>query len=162
MADVICNTSPLQYLHQVKHLHLLPALADSVIVPPAVLTELEEGRRLGVELPSPRDLLWAVVREPVSAPAAPLVAHLGPGETQVLMLALETPGTIVVLDDALARRFAETRSIPLIGTLGLLLSAKRLGMIAAIEPLLDDLQALRFRLSLSTRTSVLMLAGEGD
>jgi hypothetical protein len=78
------------------------------------------------------------------------------------MLALETPGTIVVLDDALARRFAETRSIPLIGTLGLLLSAKRLGMIAAIEPLLDDLQALRFRLSLSTRTSVLMLAGEGD
>jgi predicted nucleic acid-binding protein len=33
LPNVICNTSPLQYLHQIGHLDLLPQLAGSVIVP---------------------------------------------------------------------------------------------------------------------------------
>ena len=31
MSEVVCNTSPLQYLHQLGLLHLLPALAPKVI-----------------------------------------------------------------------------------------------------------------------------------
>jgi predicted nucleic acid-binding protein len=41
--DVISNTSPLQYLHQVGLLHLLPALFGQVYVPDAVVLELEGG-----------------------------------------------------------------------------------------------------------------------
>ena len=91
----------------------------------------------------------------------PLVTDLGPGETEVLMLALELEDAIVVLDDGLARRVAETRGIRLTGTLGLLLAAKRAGLVPAITPVLDQLESLRFRVAPHTRTAVIRLAGEG-
>lgn len=76
------------------------------------------------------------------------------------MLALESPGTVVILDDALARRFAESLRIPFTGTLGLLLDAKKLGLLQTLEPCLERLQALGFRLSAQTRSVVLDRAGE--
>jgi predicted nucleic acid-binding protein len=76
------------------------------------------------------------------------------------MLALELPEAIVVLDDALARRVAETLNIRLTGTLGLLLDAKKAGLIPSVRPVLDQLQALRFRLAPHTRLAILRLAGE--
>jgi len=42
----------------------------------------------------------------------------------------------------------------------LLLDAKRAGLIPAVGPLLDQLDALRFRVAPHTRTAVLKLAGE--
>jgi predicted nucleic acid-binding protein len=160
LSDVICNTSPIQYLHQLELLHILRALAGGVIVPPAVVDELAEGRALGVNLPDLTALDWVTVRRPVSELAVPLVTNLGPGETEVLMLALESRKAVVVLDDALARRVAETLGLRLTGTLGLLLDAKRAGLIPAVGPLLDQLQALRFRVAPHTRAAVLKLAGE--
>jgi len=157
---VICDTSALQYLHQLGLLHILPALTEEVIVPPAVVDELAAGRALGVNLPDLSELAWVSVHRPISAPALPLVTDLGPGETQVLMLALELPEAVAVLDDALARRVAEALNLRLIGTLGLLIDAKRKGLISAVEPWLDQLQALRFRLAPVTRNAVLKLAGE--
>ena len=49
MRDVICNTSPLHYLHQVDLIHLLPKLFESVQTPPAVVAELAEGKRQKAE-----------------------------------------------------------------------------------------------------------------
>jgi hypothetical protein len=51
MREVISNTSPLQYLHQLRQLHLLVDMYQSVTVPPAVVGELLEGRRNGIDLP---------------------------------------------------------------------------------------------------------------
>jgi len=160
LPDVICDTSPLQYLYQIGQLEILPSLARRVIVPAAVEKELAAGRRLGVALPDLETLSWVTLRQPVSRRALPLITDLGPGETEVLMIALESPDPIVVLDDALARSFAESLNIRLTGTIGLLLDAKRAGLIDRLAPFLDQLQALRFRLSVQTRRSVLRLAGE--
>jgi predicted nucleic acid-binding protein len=160
LPDLICDTSPLQYLHQLDLLSVLSALAERVIVPPSVIEELEVGHRLGVSLPDVTTLDWVTVRQPTSKAALPLVTDLGPGETQVLMLALESPEAVAVLDDALAHRVAETLGLRLTGTLGLLLDAKRAGLVEVVAPLLDRLQALRFRLALHTRAAVLRLAGE--
>lgn len=160
MPDAICNTSPLQYLHQIGQLDLLPRLAGSVVVPNAVCDELDAGLAQGIELPKVTALPWIHRRDPISAPALPLAADLGPGESAVLALALETPGSSVILDDALGRRAAELLGIPFTGTLGLLLSAKKMNLIAAVAPILDHLTELRFRLSPSTRTAVLRLADE--
>jgi predicted nucleic acid-binding protein len=141
-------------------LHLLPALAGRVIIPPAVAEELAVGRKVGIDVPEVERLEWIEVRRPLSLAALPLVTDLGPGESQVLALALEMPGTTVIVDDFLARRTAEALHIPLTGTLGVLLAAKRAGLIDRIAPILDLLQSLRFRVSQSTRTAVLKLAGE--
>jgi len=160
LLDIICNTSPIQYLHQLGLLDILRVLAKRVIVPPAVADELNEGRALGISLPDVGALDWIHLRRPISELAVPLVTDLGPGETEVLMLALELREAVVVLDDALGRRVAETLGLSLTGTLGLLLDAKRVGLVPAVAPLLDQLQALRFRLAAHTRAAVLKLAGE--
>jgi len=76
------------------------------------------------------------------------------------MLALEMPGSVALLDDALARRVAAAKGIPIKGTLGLLLDAKRAGHLTAIKPSLDRLQDRGFRLAEQTREAALKLAEE--
>ena len=160
MPEVICNTSPLQYLHQLGRLNILPALAGGIVIPHTVVEELAEGRQAGFDLPDPAVLPWITIRHPASTPALPLASDLGPGESGVLALALESDGATVILDDALARRVAETLRLPLTGTLGLLLDAKRRGLIPLVAPCIDELERLRFRLAPHTRAAVLRLAGE--
>ena len=160
MPDVICNTSPLQYLHQLGVLHIVPALAPRILVPPAVVEELSAGAAQGVLVPDVRALDWIAICAPASAAVLSLVTDLGPGETQVIALALENRDAVVVLDDAVARRVAETLGVRLTGTLGLLLDAKRARLIPAVTPLLDQLESLRFRLAAQTRAAVRALAGE--
>lgn len=150
MPDVICNTSPLQYLHQIDQLSILPALVGSIIVPPSVLVELDAGIEKGLDLPQPENLRWIRIQAPISVPAVSLITDLGPGESQVLMLALEIPGSVALLDDALARRIAIAKGIPVKGTLGLLLDAKRAGYLTAVKPSVDRLQELGFRLGQET------------
>jgi len=89
-----------------------------------------------------------------------LATDLGSGETAVLALALEITDAVVILDDAMARRHAQVLGLRLTGTLGVLLDAKREGLVTDVAPLLDDLQSLGFRLSGTTRDAVLRLAGE--
>lgn len=160
MPEVIVNTSPLQYLHQLGRLELLGRLYQRILVPLGVEAEIEEGRRRGVALPDLQEVSWVEVRA-VSQPAlVPLVTDLGRGETEVLTLALETPGALVILDDGLARRHAALLGIRTTGTLGILLKCKQNGLISAVRPLIDELDRLGFRLASHTRRSVLKLAGE--
>ncbi|MBI4522415.1 MAG: DUF3368 domain-containing protein [Deltaproteobacteria bacterium] len=160
MPEIICNTSPLQYLHQSGVLHILPELVKTITVPPAVQEELETGRKLGLNLPDLQMLDWVIKRRPSSSIALPLVTDLGPGEREVLALALETPDSVCVLDDSLARQVARTLRLRITGTLGILIDAKRLGIISAVAPFLDQLQSLGFRLAPHTRAAILKLVSE--
>jgi hypothetical protein len=135
-------------------------LTGQLILPAPVIAELEAGRALGCDVPVVRDLPWVITRQPVSTPALPLAADLGRGEAAVLALALESRDAVVILDDALGRRAAELLGIRLTGTLGLLLDARKRGLIQKISPVLDELDRLRFRVSPGTRAAVLKLAGE--
>ena len=161
MPEFICNTSPLQYLHQLGRIEILQALTERIIIPFPVIAELDAGRALGCDVPDVRGLPWVVIRQPVSAPALPLAADLGRGEAAVLALALESHDAVVILDDGVGRRAAELLGIRLTGTLGLLLDARKKGLIPKISPVLDALDRLRFRVSATTRAAVLKLAGEG-
>jgi predicted nucleic acid-binding protein len=76
-------------------------------------------------------------------------------------LARESPTAIAILDDAAARRVAAVLKIRHRGTLGVLLDAKRAGLVAAVKPILDQLQDLGFRLNARTRQDVLEMSGEG-
>ena len=160
MPDVICNTSPIQYLHQADVLELLPTLVGQVCIPEAVAAELREGRRRNVRLPALEELSWLIVR-PVRDPTLlPLVTHLGDGEKEVLALGLETQDPLLLLDDRDARRYARALELEVSGTLGLLLRAKERGVLDAVRPVLDRIQALRFRLNAKTRQGVLERAVE--
>lgn len=160
MPEAIADTSPLQYLFQLDLLELLPSLYGQVLIPEAVARELAAGRSRGVSLPDPNDLSWITIRKIASARVLLMAPDLGAGEREVLALAVEISDPMVILDDALARRFARRFELPLTGTLGLLLKAKEVGRIGLINPLFERLDNLGFRLDERTRTSVLKIAGE--
>ena len=161
MRDVICNTSPLQYLYQADLLYLLPTLFGSVQAPPAVTVELAEGRRYGIHLPELAELSWMTVRPVQDRTLLPLVTSLGNGEKEVLALGLETPDHLLVLDDRNARRYGSAAGLEITGTLGILVLAKERGVIETVRPILDHLQDLQFRINATTREIVLDLADEG-
>ena len=103
MPAVICNTSVLQYLHQIDRLDLLPALFGQVQIPDAVAAELDEGKRRNVSLPTLEDLSWVTIRPVRDRTFLPLVTSLGDGEKEVLALGLEASDALLVLDDRNAR-----------------------------------------------------------
>lgn len=160
MPDVVCDASPLQYLHQLGLLDLLRAQYGAVTVPLAVVSELRAGAARGIDLPALESLDWVICRRVAGGPLLPLVTDLGAGEREVLALAVESPGSLVVLDDAVARRYARLLGLRLTGTLGVLLKAKDTGRLPALAPVLDKLQALRFWIDPATRAAILRLSRE--
>lgn len=93
-------------------------------------------------------------------PTLVAVTDLGAGEREALALAAETPGTVLILGDALARRHAALLRLRLTGTAGVLLRAKHEGLLPAIAPALDRLETLRFRLHPATRRVIMRHPGE--
>ena len=159
MPEFVADTSPLQYLHQLGLLDILPRLYSKVVIPAAVAKELMAGLVGGYDVPRIELLPWIEIREPPNAGTSP-EANLGLGEREVLALCAAFPGSTAILDDGLARFNAIARGIPVTGTLGVLLKAKELGFVAEIRPLLDRLAALGFHLALTTRQAVLRIANE--
>jgi predicted nucleic acid-binding protein len=126
----------------------------------AVLAELQRGRDMEVNLPNPEILDWIRIRDPSSLLDFPSVCALDAGEAIVLALAMETRDSVAILDDRLARRVALQLGIKLTGTLGILVDAKRMGLIPHLEPLVLELEARNFRVSVRTRNLILRAAGE--
>jgi uncharacterized protein len=158
--EVISNTSPLQYLFQAELLELLPTLYGAIVVPEGVVAELAEGRARGISLPDPRVLAWARVHRIADTSLLQLATDLDRGEREVIAIAKQLADPLAILDDGLARRYARLLGIPFTGTLGVLLKAKSTGHLARVSPVLDRLEALRFRIDPGTRASILKLANE--
>ncbi|MGC2636452.1 MAG: hypothetical protein WA294_04695 [Acidobacteriaceae bacterium] len=120
---VVADTSPLNYLVITGYDHLLPHLFGTILVPPAVIEELNDSNS-----PEPVRKWIAAAREwvHVQAPTVvPPMANLGKGETEGIALAEMLKADLILIDDADAREEAERRHLKVTGTLGVL----RLGVL---------------------------------
>jgi predicted nucleic acid-binding protein len=160
MPEAISNTSPLLYLYRIGALDWLPTLFRGIWIPSAVVCELREGQQKGYDVPTPNDYVWLQIVEPHSLPSEWLTLDLGMGELAVLALALENPSRIVLLDDGLARRIAQSAGLTVWGTLKILLEAKSHNLTDSIKPLVDRLKGAGMWVSNDIRKRVLALAGE--
>jgi predicted nucleic acid-binding protein len=86
--------------------------------------------------------------------------RLGDGEWEAIALAVELGASAILIDDRPARRLAEAAGLNVIGTLGLLLEAKRAGHVTTIRAELDKLLETSFFLSQQLYDQVLRMAGE--
>lgn len=161
MREVICNTSPLQYLFQVDLLEVLREHFQQVLVPEAVEAELDEGRRRYVALPKLEALHWVTIRPTHDLLPSP-ICGLGKGERAVLALGTQLPQAVLLLDDLRARRHAKRHGMKTTGTLGMVLLAKEQAMIPSVMAVLNRLERCGFWLSDRTRRAMLKLAGEVD
>lgn len=153
-ALVVADASVLIALGQIGQLSLLERLFGEVVIPPAVEREVVTGRP---PLPG-----WVRARPLQALDSRVTGAALGDGETETISLALAAMAELVILDDLPARRLARGLGLRVVGTAGVLLLAKRRGLIAAIRPPLDALRAAGFRLRLDVYKEILKSAGEGE
>lgn len=154
------NTSPLLYLHQTGRLDLLKRIYETVHLAPAVLSELRAGAALGVSVPEPQKVDWLSLSTVRDTSLLPLITDLGPGETETIALGLEHPGSLVILDDLLGRRVALGAGLRVTGTLGLLLKAKRLGLLPSMAEAIGDLRAAGMWIGDGLAANLLAEAGE--
>ncbi len=153
-APVISNSSPLIALTQIGRLDILESLFGTVWVPPGVVLEVAPS----VALPD-----W-IEQHTLAQKIGPMIlgASLGLGESEAISLALETTSQLLILDDRPARRLAQALHIPIIGTLGILLTAKRKGLLTEVKPFLDALLDYEFHIAEHLYKQVLGDAGEGE
>ncbi|HEY0514011.1 MAG TPA: DUF3368 domain-containing protein [Thermoanaerobaculia bacterium] len=157
---VVCNTSPLLYLHQVGRLELLRGLYGRVKIPSAVRDELEAGAERGADTPDLDRLSWIDVEPLPDTALLPVVVDLGAGEAAAIALALSFPESLLILDDGLGRRIARLNHLTFTGTLGVLVKAKQAGSVTEISPILEALQRTTMYLSRDLIVKVLQEAGE--
>ena len=135
----VLDASPIILLGKADLLKTVSSLAKAWIIPEGVIREVEAKRPIEAYL-SGISYSSEVVKENVSKINPSIAAwDLGRGESEVLTLALEKPGTGVVLDDLQARKCATLFDIPLIGSLGLILLAKRKGLLHLAKPEIERL-----------------------
>lgn len=135
-------------LDQVGRLELLPNLFDPVVIPLEVEREASiSAPWLRIEAPSNIDLVTA------------LKAMVDDGEAEAIALAAEKQWRIV-LDDRQARDLALRMGLKVIGTVGILVRAKRSGLLPWIKPVLNELTEKGFRLSEALKREALLLVGE--
>jgi predicted nucleic acid-binding protein len=76
-----------------------------------------------------------------SAKIKELMSHLHMGEAEALCLCIEKNAKLCLLDDRDARNIARLNNIPISGTLGVLMKAKKMGIIDSVKELMDRLRS---------------------
>jgi len=120
-------------------MELLHQLAGHIFVPEPVANEI---RMRGSKDITAKFLINTSWIEIVSSPPPPEIISdwvLGPGESSGLTYAYANPGTEAIIDDLNGRRCAIFLNIPLRGTLGMILVAKKRGLIPKARPVIEEL-----------------------
>jgi uncharacterized protein len=150
---VVSNSSPLIAFAAIQQLKLLPALFESVLIPPAVALEIAPSIPM-----LPPWLRIERLKQPL--PERVMQRSLGDGEREALALALEIQATRILLDDLPARQIARRLNLAITGTAGVLLVAKRHALISHVRPYLDALIKESFFIGPQLYDELLHLAGE--
>jgi predicted nucleic acid-binding protein len=157
---IVADTSALVALAAAEGLWLLDRLFQDVRVPAAVFHECTvpdklEAERLEAYL---RDKVLAVDLEKLII----AVAGLGQGELEAMALYKQLRADRLLVDDSRARKVARLNGIEVVGSLGILLQAKKSGLIPEIRSILEAIQAAGVHYGSQLVAEALRLAGEED
>lgn len=139
---VVADTTPLNYLIIIERTHILASLFGKVLIPQAVIEELQHPK-------APMAVSQWLRRLPAWLEITPVqqldeTLRLGKGENQAISLALERHLKVVLMDERLGRGAAEDRGLIAIGTLNLIDLADEHGLTDGIAAL-NDLRQTTFR-----------------
>ena len=151
---VVSDSSPVRYLRVLACDHVLPVLFGRILIPRAVLRELQHPHTPAVvrtwmaEPPT-----WLEIHPIVGPPDAGL-ARLEAGEQEAIVLAQDLQADIVLVDDGKARDLAIARGLRAMGTVGVLEQAAIQGLLNLPE-MLGRLLTTNFRILPSLINEVL-------
>ncbi len=157
---LVADTGPILALARIDFLKLLCQLFRRVEITYTVLQECviqaERADARAVVDALYKGWLFEIPDPQVRA----ALGSLDPGEQSTLEHALRKQAT-VLLDDKKGRQWAKLNHVRVIGTLGIILLAKKNGFIAAVKPEIVALVGSGYFLSDSLIADALALAGEG-
>lgn len=138
---VVSNTSPLINLAWIGRLNLLNDLFQRILIPQAVWDETVGVGRGRPGAPETAAAVWIERRQVENTNLVlALRQDLDVGEAEAIALAVEQSADLLIMDERLGREVAERFGIRPIGTIGVLVAAKRSGLITHIKPHLDTLR----------------------
>lgn len=142
---LVLNASPLIFLAKVGLIEVLPLMVDKLIVPKGVIAEIEKYKDDASMWVSKNKKTYSKKVEAIP----PLITawDLGLGESEVIAFAFQNKDHTVAIDDKAARNCAMSMNINVIGTIGLIVMAKRKQHIDHIEPYLNNLIGSGYRIS---------------
>ena len=161
----VANSSVLIALSSIGQISLLHRrFPEGILIPDAVWHEVVEagGGRPGVmEVRSAGWIQRRTVRD--TDYVRLLCTELDLGEAQAIALARQERAEVVLLDEKEARRVARRLGMRVLGTVGLLIWARREGLIPNLREFLQVLQERGgFRLSREIYLTALRQVGEGE
>ncbi len=159
---VVANTTPLIGLASIDRFDLLQQMFGEIYIAPAVYDEaVGAGREEGGAKRDVSTATWIKTLPAQDRLAVDvLLDELDLGEAETIILAHELKADWVLMDEKKGRRKLDQLGMNKIGTLGLLLKAKQIGLLAAIRPDVERLHRQGFSISQAIMDAVLMEAGE--
>lgn len=141
---VVSDTSPINYLVLIGEIELLFHLFGKVIIPKAVL---DESRKQGTP-ETVKDWAnhypdWLKIQ---NAAQIDRTINLGAGERETISLAKEINADLVLIDDRKARKAAIERGLNVAGTINILESASKSGLVD-LPTVFQKLQQTNFRIA---------------
>lgn len=156
---IVSDSSPLICFAILGMLDVLNDIIKEIVVPTAVYEEIAVPQKPYSE-EIKLFLKDRVVPVENKVAVKLLEKEVDPGEAEAIVLAIEKNISDVLIDDPKGRRAARTHGLFPVGTIGVLLQAKRTGKIKQIKPLLDKLIKNRIRIGVSLYQKTLELAKE--
>jgi predicted nucleic acid-binding protein len=161
---VVADAGPLIGLARVNQLDLLEKLYLQITIAARVLEELKlSSAKPGAAMISAAiDAGWLRASQLKKKDDHSILNLLvDAGEAESIQLALEQNADILIIDDRRGRKTAKSHDIRIIGTGGILIAAKRKGILDKVSPIMDDLADVGYRLSPDLYQRILDLADEG-
>jgi predicted nucleic acid-binding protein len=156
----IINASPLIFLSRSHHSNLLQALAEKIWVPEPVATEILRRGQHDITAKAIDQTEWLIIKPVANIPTTITAWRLGAGESSVIALANEHPGTEAIVDDLAGRKCAASLNIALRGTLGIVLIAKQRDLIPKARTVIEDMMTAGLYLSRKVVDEALRKVGE--
>ncbi len=159
---VVSNTTPLIGLASIQRFDLLRQIFGELIIAQAVYEEaVVAGREIGG---AKREVLAAdwikTVQVKDRLAVEVLLDELDLGEAETIVLARELAADWVLMDEKKGRRKLTQLGLQKIGTVGILLKAKQVGLIVELRPESDLLSERGFGVSQGVIDAVLRQANE--
>ena len=161
MLRVIVNSTPLIALCNISRLDLLQKVYGRIVIPQAVFDEVTEKDDSACRQIKQRPDWIEVKQISDNSQKQMYRAKLHDGEVEVMILAQELPtADLLIIDDNAAKKTAKFLGLHVTGTLGVLLKAKRMGLVEEIAPLIEDLCKNGFYVDETVKAMALKQASE--
>jgi predicted nucleic acid-binding protein len=138
---IVSNTTPISNFLHLGQMEILKTIFKELHVPMAVHSEIKAYFSGDNQWQKCLDEDFIIITELQTSPKIQeLLIHLHIGEAEALCLCIENNAQLCLLDDKDARIIARLNNIPVSGTLGVLIKAKKMGVIESVKELMDRLR----------------------